>query len=102
MPWTLCYTGRHPDSLPFVEELRAFGDRVQVRTDDVSGLPSSADLLAGVDGRTAVFACGPPPLLEAVRRGVPLGSGTELHVERFAPLPVIDGSPFELELARSG
>lgn len=101
VPWSLCYTGRHRESLPFVEELRALGDQVQVRTDDVHGLPSSNDLLAGVDGRTAVYACGPPPLLEVVRRGIPLDSGTELHVERFAPLPVIDGSPFELELARS-
>lgn len=102
VPWSMCYTGRHRDSLPFVDELVEFGDRVRVRTDDEHGLPSATDLLAGVDGRTAVYACGPPPLLEAVRRGVPLGSGTELHVERFSPLPVIDGAPFELELARSG
>lgn len=101
VPWSLCYVGRHVGSMPFVDELLAFGDRVQVRTDDVHGLPSSTDLLAGVDGRTAVFACGPPPLLDAVRRGIPIGSGTELHVERFSPLPVIDGVPFELELART-
>lgn len=101
LPWSLCYTGRHRASLPFVEELLAFGDQVQIRTDDEHGLPSASDLLAGVDGRTAVFACGPPPLLDVVRRGIPLGSGTELHVERFSPLPVVDGLPFELELARS-
>jgi ferredoxin-NADP reductase len=101
VPWTLCYTGRHRASLPFADELIEFGDRVQIRTDDEHGLPAAADLLAGVDERTAVFACGPPPMLETVRRGIPLGSGTELHVERFSPLPVIDGMPFELELARS-
>jgi ferredoxin-NADP reductase len=101
VPWSLCYTGRHRESLPFVEELLALGDQVQIRTDDEHGLPSATDLLAGVDDRTAVFACGPPPLLEVIRRGIPLGSGTELHVERFSPLPVVDGLPFELELARS-
>jgi ferredoxin-NADP reductase len=99
--WSMCYTGRHRDSLPFVDELLAFGEQVRVRTDDEHGLPTAAELLDGVDERTAVFACGPPPMLEVVRRSVPLNSGTELHVERFSPLPVAFGTPFELELARS-
>ena len=102
LPWSMCYTGRHRDSLPFLDELAAFGDKVQVRTDDEHGLPTAAELLEGVDERTAVYVCGPPPMIEAVRRAVPVGSGTELHVERFSPLPVVDGTPFELELARSG
>ena len=40
VPWSLCYTGRHRDSLPFVDELLAFGDKVRVRTDDEHGLPT--------------------------------------------------------------
>ncbi len=102
VPWSLCYTGRHRDSLPFLDELLAFGDKVRVRTDDEHGLPTAAELLDGVDGRTAVYVCGPPPMMEAVRRSIPLDWGTELHVERFSPLPVVDGAPFELELACSG
>ena len=102
VPWSLCYTGRHRDSLPFLDELLAFGDKVWVRTDDEHGLPTAAELLDGVDGRTAVYVCGPPPMMEAVRRSIPLDWGTELHVERFSPLPVVDGAPFELELACSG
>ena len=102
VPWSLCYTGRHRDSLPFLDELHAFGDKVWVRTDDEHGLPTAAELLDGVDGRTAVYVCGPPPMMEAVRRSIPLDWGTELHVERFSPLPVVDGAPFELELACSG
>ena len=101
VPWSLCYTGRHRNSLPFVDELLAFGDKVTVRTDDEHGLPSAPELLDGVDDKTAVYVCGPPPMIEAVRRNVPIEGGTELHVERFSPLPVIDGTPFELELARS-
>ena len=101
VPWSLCYAGRHRDSLPFLDELLAFGDKVRVRTDDEHGLPTAAELLDRVDGRTAVYACGPPPMLEAIRRSIPLDSGVELHVERFSPLPVVDGTPFELELARS-
>ena len=102
VPWSLCYTGRHRDSLPFLDELLAFGDKVRVRTDDEHGLPTAAELLDGVDRRTAVYVCGPPPMMEAVRRSIPLDWGTELHVERFSPLPVVDGAPFELELACSG
>ena len=102
LPWSLCYTGRHRDSLPFLDELLAFGDKVRVRTDDEHGLPTAAELLDGVDARTAVYVCGPPPMMEAVRRSIPLDWGTELHVERFSPLPVVDGAPFELELACSG
>ena len=101
VPWSLCYTGRHRDSLPFLDELLTFGDKVRVRTDDEHGLPTVAELLDGVDGRTAVYVCGPPPMIEVVRQGVPLGSGAELHVERFSPLPVVDGVSFELELASS-
>ena len=101
VPWSMCYTGRHRKSLPFLDELLAFGDKVTVRTDDEHGLPSAAELLDGVDERTAVYVCGPPPMIEAVRRNIPLDGGTELHIERFSPLPVVDGTPFELELARS-
>jgi hypothetical protein len=38
-------------------------------------------------------------MMNLVRRAVP--AGTELHGERFSPLPVVAGTPFELELARS-
>lgn len=102
VPWSLCYAGRHPDSLPFVDELLAFGDKVRVRTDDEHGPPSAAELLDGVDRRTAVYVCGPPPMIESVHRSIPAGSGIELHVERFSPLPVVNGMPFEVELGRGG
>ncbi|CAN5443143.1 PDR/VanB family oxidoreductase [soil metagenome] len=103
VPWSMCYTGRHRESMPFVEEVQALGGDVLIRTDAEHGLPTAADLLEGVEqGRTAVFACGPPLMIEAVRARIPLDSGTELHVERFSPLPVVDGAPFELVLAHSG
>ncbi len=102
VPWSLCYAGRHRDSMPFVDELLAFGDRVRVRTDAEHGLPTAAELLDGVDGHTAVYVCGPPAMVEVVGRGIAADSGTELHVELFSPLPPVDGLPFELELAHSG
>jgi ferredoxin-NADP reductase len=102
VPWSLVYTGRHRDSLPFVDELLAFGDRVRVRTDAEHGLPTAGELLDGVDRRTAVYVCGPTAMVEVVGRGIAADSGTEVHVELFSPLPPVDGLPFELELAHSG
>ncbi|MEX7468533.1 2Fe-2S iron-sulfur cluster-binding protein [Mycobacterium adipatum] len=99
LDWSLRYTGRHRESLPFLDQLEAFGDRVRVLTDDVSGLPTAAHLLDDVDPWTAVYACGPPPMMDLVRGAVP--ERTELHIERFSPVPVVNGQPFELELRRS-
>ncbi|MEW2480734.1 PDR/VanB family oxidoreductase [Mycobacterium sp. NPDC049093] len=101
VPWSLCYTGRRRDNLPFLDELAAWGDRAQVHTGDEHGRLTASELLDGVDDQKAVYLCGPASMVETVRRVVPLDSGMELHVERFSPLSVVDGIPFEIELARS-
>src|SRR5947209_44275 len=41
-------------------------------------------------------------MLEAVRVARSEFADALLHYERFSPPPVVDGVPFELELARSG
>ncbi len=101
IPWTCLYAGRSRDSLPFLDELGAFGDKVTVRTDDSQGIPTAAELLEGVGQDSAVYICGPPAMIETVRRSIPVDSGIELHIERFTPLPVVDGLPFEIELSRT-
>ncbi|MEN4474629.1 PDR/VanB family oxidoreductase [Mycolicibacterium cosmeticum] len=101
-PWTLCYTGRSRAALAFLDELLPYGDKVQLRTDDAHGLPTAEALLDDVDPSTAVYMCGPPPMIDAVLRAIPVDSGVEVHSERFSAAPVVDGAPFELELARSG
>lgn len=101
-PWTLCYTGRSRAALAFLDELLPYGDKVQLRTDDVHGLPTAEALVDDVDPSTAVYVCGPPPMIDAVLRAIPVDSGVEVHSERFSAAPVVDGAPFELELARSG
>ena len=99
--WSLVLTGRDERSLPFLAELALYGDRVTVWTDAAHGLPTAAALLDGVAPGDAVYCCGPPPMVDLVRAGVRDLPGTELHVERFSPPPVIDGAPFSVELARS-
>jgi ferredoxin len=45
--------------------------------------------------------CGPTEMLEAVRVARNEHANAPLHYERFSPPPVVDGIPFELQLARS-
>ncbi|MFC6013338.1 PDR/VanB family oxidoreductase [Nocardia lasii] len=100
--WTLVYSGRSRDTLPFLAELEGFGANVTVRTDDEHGLPTAADLLPGVEPGTAVYACGPTPMTSAVVAAVREMPEVELHFERFSPPPIVDGTAFEIELASTG
>lgn len=100
--WSMVYTGRSVDSLPFVDEVAAFGAAVDIRTDDRHGLPTAADLLGDCADGTAVYACGPAPMLTAVRTALVGRDGIELHFERFAEPPVTDGRPFRATVASTG
>ncbi|WP_245667761.1 flavin reductase family protein [Actinomadura macra] len=96
--WRLVYTGRTRASLPFLDE-RPSG-RVLVRTDDEHGLPDCTDLLRDVEPGTAVCCCGPAPMIDGVRAAGTALPETTLYYERFAPAPIVDGWPFEVELRR--
>ena len=100
--WSMIYAGRSRESLPFIEELCRFGDRIEVRTDDVSGLPDARELLGECPDHTAVYACGPAPMLTGIRAELAGRRKVELHFERFAAPPVLDGTEFEVTVASSG
>ncbi len=100
--WSMVYAGRSRDSLPFIDEVEHFGDRVRIHTDDVSGLPTAADLLGDCARGTAVYACGPAPMLTAIRSELVGRDGVELHFERFAAPPVTDGNEFTVTVASTG
>ncbi|MGE2835868.1 PDR/VanB family oxidoreductase [Mycobacterium sp. SMC-4] len=100
--WSMVYTGRSTDSLPYVEEVAAFGDAVTVRTDDRHGVPSAGELLGDCASGTAVYACGPAPMLTAVRAALAGRDDVELHFERFAAAPVVDGHRFDVTVASTG
>ncbi|MEO3759475.1 PDR/VanB family oxidoreductase [Mycobacterium sp. B14F4] len=100
--WSMVYAGRSRDSLPFVDEVARFGDRVHIRTDDVAGLPSAGELLGDCADGTAVYACGPAPMLTAVRARLVGRDDVELHFERFAAPPVVDGREFSVTVASTG
>ena len=100
--WSMLYTGRSLDSLPFVDEVATFGAAVEIRTDDRHGLPSAAELLGDCPEGTAVYACGPAPMLSAIRTALVGRGDVELHFERFAAPPVVDGREFRVTVASTG
>ncbi|MFC5730455.1 MULTISPECIES: PDR/VanB family oxidoreductase [Nocardioides] len=106
--WRLVYLGRSRATMPFLDDLELYGDRVVVRTDDEHGVPSAEGVLAlGRTGEAplppAVYLCGPPPLIDAARTLVrPLAPHSRLFSERFSAPPVRGGEPFSVTLARSG
>lgn len=100
--WSMVYAGRSRDSLPFIDEVDRFGDRVEIRTDDAHGVPSAAELLGDCPDGTTVYACGPAPMLTAIRAELAGRDEVELHFERFAAPPVVDGREFAVTIASSG
>lgn len=101
--WRAIYAGRSREYMPLLDEVLAVApDRVSVWADDErGGLASVEDLLADAGPKTAVYVCGPTAMLEAVRVARDEHADAPLHYERFSPPPIVDGIPFELELARS-
>jgi ferredoxin-NADP reductase len=103
MNWRAVYAGTDRDRMPLLDEVLAVApDRVTVWADNERGrMPTAADLLAQAGPTTAVYVCGPTAMLESVRTVRDRHADAPLHYERFSPPPVVDGVPFEVELARS-
>jgi len=104
--WRLAYGGRTRASMAFRTELtQRYGERVDIRPEDETGLLDLAGLLGSADSETLVYCCGPEPLLAAVEAACghwPFGA---LHVERFSPKKIAEPvrqESFEVELAKSG
>ncbi|MEU3349579.1 PDR/VanB family oxidoreductase [Streptomyces sp. NPDC006700] len=105
--WTLLYGGRTRAGMAFLPRLASYGERVLVRPQDEYGLLDLEPFLGTPGEGTAIYCCGPEPLLTAVERlCAPLPPGT-LHTERFAAAPReaaatdADGE-FEVVLQRTG
>ncbi|MFD4255155.1 PDR/VanB family oxidoreductase [Amycolatopsis thermoflava] len=104
--WRLVYGGRSRASMAFREELVArYGDRVEIRPQDETGLLDLDELLGAPRDGVAVYCCGPEPLLAAVEQRCAAWPPGSLHVERFSPKAGADAgerTTFEVELAASG
>jgi ferredoxin-NADP reductase len=107
--WRLFYTGRNRGLMPFLGELGELAaERVTIWADaERDGPPTGAQLLAAAPGEGSVaYLCGPQPMLAVVRAAFEPAIADRrieaLHVERFAPPPIVGGRPFLVELARDG
>ncbi|MFD0687333.1 PDR/VanB family oxidoreductase [Actinomadura fibrosa] len=104
--WRLVYGGRTRTSMAFAEDLQTrYPSRVDIRPQDEHGLLDLPTLLALPDDATdtAVYCCGPEPLLQAVEQHCETWPPGALHVERF--VPKTDTGPrdaFDVELVQSG
>ncbi|MCD2104570.1 MULTISPECIES: PDR/VanB family oxidoreductase [Rhodococcus] len=99
--WQLYYGGRTRASMAFVDELAAHGDKVAILPQDEAGLLPLADIARTAGAETCVYCCGPEPLLAAAEQH---GKGA-LHVERFAPRPIVVEEPdsaFDVRIVSTG
>lgn len=106
VPWHLHYGGRRRTSMAYLSTLDSYGSHVSVWPEDECGALDLDAIMACDDGGTAVYCCGPEPLLRAVEEHfVRAGRGPNLHIERFTPAGPPTGSgpqlPIEVVLARS-
>lgn len=113
-PWKLLYGGRTSSSMAYTSELielaaLSHGEVVLVAQDE-HGHPDFAAAFTDAPQGTAVYACGPEPMLQAAEtlseQLLPPGA---LHLERFGAKPQdpdntesASNTEFEVELARSG
>lgn len=103
--WNLVYLGRSRRTMPFLEELADYGDRVRVVAKDEAGPFDLASVLDPPQPGAVVYCCGPERLLAEVEERCGSWPSGALHLERFAARPVEESAenrPFEVVLARSG
>lgn len=110
-PFTVVYGGRTRSTMAFADELAAVAaDALTLLPQDEAGLPDLPRLLGGLDAHTAVYVCGPTPMLAAVERECTLLNLTDrLHLERFTAgddlettFDATENRTFEVQLARTG
>ncbi len=102
--YQLHYAGR-PGHMALLDELRqVHGDRLHVHHAADGSRLDLPGLFGEAEPGTAVYACGPARLLDAAEDEA-VRAGLEVHVERFAALPLTEpvwDGPFEVELQFSG
>lgn len=81
--WSLTYGGRQEASMAFTDELSPYGEKVTLWPEDQHGF-MDLDTILRPQSDTAVYCCGPEPLLNAVEQRCAAWPSDSLHVERFA------------------
>ncbi len=108
--WKLIYGARSRQAMAFRDRLASLGaaEQVEFVPQDEAGLPDFESLMRGAQPGTAVYACGPPAMLQFVEElAAKYADRLILSVERFAAGDDASHSDaqdteFEIELARAG
>lgn len=82
VPWRFYYGGRQRASMAFRDRLEPLG--VVLWPQDEKGLLPLAEILAEASPQTAVYCCGPEPLIAAVEAACAAAGRPAPYVERFA------------------
>jgi ferredoxin-NADP reductase len=104
LDWRLVYAGRSRSCMPFWEQVTEIDpSRTEILADDETGGPDCAEVLCRAPAGTAVYCCGPPGMLDGMRRAVAAAHGVRaFHFERFTAAPIVAGHAFSVELRRDG
>ncbi|WP_253919797.1 PDR/VanB family oxidoreductase [Dietzia psychralcaliphila] len=102
--WRLVYGGRSEESMAYLDELGALGDRVTFWPADRNGLIDLETLLGTPAEGTLIYSCGPEPLLSAVEEHCSTWPTGALNLERFSAVEVDTSADtgFDVELRQTG
>lgn len=103
--WRLVYVGRSRAEMAYVDEIESrYPGLVTVHESGRSGRLDLGDELAGLGRGTAVYACGPPSMLDAVARVCEPQPAVDSFAEQFTATTTksAHNAEFELSLAFSG
>jgi ferredoxin-NADP reductase len=81
--WKLLYGGRSRASMAFLGLGEELGDSVRISPDDEAGALPLNDFLSQATVETAVYCCGPEPLIDAVVSWCASAGLPRPHIERF-------------------
>ena len=102
--WRLVYGGRSEETMAYLDELGALGDRVTFWPADSKGLIDLEKFLGTPAEGTLVYSCGPEPLLAAVEARCASWPAGALNLERFSAVEIDTSADtgFDVELRQTG
>lgn len=106
--WKMLYGGRRRASMAFCDQLSELRSKVDVSPEDEFGLLDLRGAIEATPEDTAIYCCGPEPLIAALEAQCQTSGRPAPHVERFNARPDFateshpdENAPFELVLAKS-
>lgn len=105
-PVRFLYGARARGSMAFLERLRGIGAELVLWPQDTRGLLPIAEEIQNLGPRTAVYCCGPAPMLAAVESACQAAGRQAPQLERFTAdagaMTQGETAAFEIELASNG